>query len=295
MPTAEQRNAAQSKLRGTVNHRMPPFPCNVLFYSKNENIKGYSIIRFADQQSFDKARAMSVAMVRVILTSDDLQDVPESTLRYIYNRLASDGAELDTTEIPREELQGLVFGVIPDAATPYEETKMATSTAPETATKSTTDDAAEKRAQAAAAKKAEKEAAKAAAAAKRADGVIGTIKAALDTNEGTTSDEILDKLVEKFPDRTREGMSSTVKIQFSRLAKSTNREIINEKIKSRGRVYKFADRGAVPGEVEATEKSAPAPAPAPTPSTTTATPAPTPTSTPAPAAPASKPKAGGKK
>jgi hypothetical protein len=138
---------------------------------------------------------------------------------------------------------------------------MGTATAPETGTATNATTKAEAKAAEAKAKREarEKEKAdkKAAAAAKRADGVIGNIKQALEQDSGTTANEILDKLVEKFPDRTRDGMSSTVKIQFSRLAKSTGREIINQKIKGRGRVYKFADKGPIPGEIE-TEAPAPA-------------------------------------
>jgi len=277
------RHAAQQRLRGSINHRMPPFPCTVLFYSKDDSINGFRINRFEDQASFDKARTMSVAMVRVLLGPEDLADVPDRKLRFIYNKLTP-AEQLDDSEIPREELQGLAFGAItnPSAATPYEDKSM---TAPDTTAPANPDEAKTK-AEAKAlelkqkrdAKEKEKADAKAAAAAKRADGVIGTIKAALDTNEGTTATEVLDKLVQKFPDRTREGMSSTVKIQFSRLAKSQKREIINEKIKGRGRVYKFADKGAVPGEVEAE-----APAPAPT-TATPATPAAAAPATPAPAA-----------
>ena len=76
-----------------------------------------------------------------------------------------------------------------------------------------------------------------AAPPKRAEGVIGTIKAMIDTKGGATQAEILDALVQKFPRRTRDGMSSTVRIQCSRLAKSTGRAIISKDIEGRGRVY----------------------------------------------------------
>lgn len=306
MTTAGERNAFQANLRGSINHKSPPFPCNVLAYSKDANINGYKIIRFSTQESFDKFRVMTVAMVCVVLVEEDLDRVPESKLRLIYNQHAAKGEELDSTEIPRNELQGLVFGVIhnPDAATPYEETKMGTATPPETGTAPTTaaeatTKAAAKAAEALAKKQAkEKEKAdkKAEAAAKRSDGVIGTIRQALDTETGTTAAEVLDKLVKKFPDRTRDGMSSTVKIQFSRLEKSTGRDIINAKIVGRGRVYKFADKGAVPGVVEV---DAPAPAPAAPPAAEAPAPVTAPAlvpSTPAPtAAAAPAKKAAGKK
>lgn len=298
----------QTRLRGMVNHKMPPFPCNVLAYSKDENIRGFKVLRFNDQASFDHFRTNTVAMVRVLLTEDDLNDLSDDKLRMIYNTLRQED-ELGASEIPRNELQGLTFGVIhnPDAATPYEETKMGTATAPETGTATPATpavDAATKAEAKAAdakakrdAKEAEKNKKKQDAAARRADGVIGTIRKALDTEKGTTANEVLNTLVAKFPDRTREGMSSTVKIQFSRLEKSTGRDIINAKIVGRGRVYKFADKGIVPGVVEtdtptpaaAPTAGAPAPVAAPTGVATPATepevpaPAAAPTATAAPA------------
>jgi hypothetical protein len=292
MPTAEQRHAMQN--RASINHKMPPFPCNVLFYSKAANNAAYQLIRFKDQQSFDTARRMTVAAVRVILVEEDLNDIPDWTLVRAYNSIqVSKGESPIDGELPRNELQGLAFGIFhdPDAATPYEESTMGTSTAPETGTPTNKTEAKAAERKAAAEKKAQEKAdRKAQAAAKRSDGVIGTIKAALDTNEGTTANEVLDKLVAKFPDRTREGMSSTVKIQFSRLEKSTKREIINQKIKGRGRVYKFADKGAVPGEIDGGEAPAPAAATNGTAPTSEAAPAATSS---APAAAAKK--AGGKK
>lgn len=290
MTDAGERFALQQKLRGAVNHKSPPFPCNVLAYSKDSTVRGFKLLRFSNQESFDKFRVMTVAMVRVILVQEDLDDIPEPTLRYAYNTLEPDN-QLDSTEIPRNELQGLVFGVLhnPAAATPFEEIQMGTATAPDPGTATAAADAktkAEAKTQEAAAKKAAKEAEKAKkkadALAKRSDGVIGTIRQALDTVEGTTANEVLNKLVAKFPDRTRDGMGSTVKIQFSRLEKSTGRDIINAKIVGRGRVYKFADKGVVPGEVEV--ETPPAAPPAPTAPAAAAPPAPAAPTPPAPAA-----------
>jgi hypothetical protein len=294
-----ERNAAQQQLRGSINHKMPPFPCNVLFYSKNAQNASFKLIRFSDQKSFDSHRNMSIAMVRVILVEEDLNDVPDWTLVRIYNSIqTSKGESPIDGEAPRNELQGLAFGILHDPAnaTPYEEITMGTSTAPETGTPANKTEAKAAERKAALEKKAaDKQAKKDAAAAKRADGVIGNIKSALETDTGTTANELLDKLEAKFPDRTREGMSSTVKIQFSRLAKSTGREIVNAKIVGRGRVYKFADKGPIPGVVE-TEAPAPAAA-APAAATTTES---TAASTSAPAAqaataPAAAAKAAGKK
>lgn len=93
-----------------------------------------------------------------------------------------------------------------------------------------------------AAKRAEKEAAKearkAANKAKREDGVIGTIKAALAQPDGVTKSEMLAQLQSKFPDRDPMGMACTVGIQFSRLSKT--RKVVNRKL-DRGRVYGFQD------------------------------------------------------
>lgn len=268
MASADKRFEMQSRMRmSSINRTNHPVPCTVLFFSKNPDVMGFSLIRFETQTQLDSARKMlTLAVARVILTADDLQDVSERQLVHLFNHYRGDkGESLDAgSEIPRTELQDLVFGAIndPGAATPYEETTMSTDAAtteagtPANKTEAKALEAKAKRD----AKEAEKAKRKADAAAKRSDGVIGTIRAALDTTEGTTADEVLTTLVSKFPDRTREGMSSTVKIQFSRLQKSTGRNIINAKIKGRGRVYKFEDKGAVNGEVEVAEVAAPAPA-----------------------------------
>jgi hypothetical protein len=86
--------------------------------------------------------------------------------------------------------------------------------------------------------------------------VIATIKAHLESKSGGTHAEILDDLVTKFPDRTRDGMHSTVKIQCNRLAKTTGRAVSSKDIQGRGRVYKFEDKGAIPGKeaVKAAQK-----------------------------------------
>ena len=124
MADALQRARIQ-QLRGSINHKMPPFPCTVLFYSKEPHIKSFRVLTFQDQATFDRARAMSVAMVRVILTAEDLQDVTMDKLVHIFNTCAKDGESIDAdNEIPRNELQDLVFGVIHDAATPYQERSM---------------------------------------------------------------------------------------------------------------------------------------------------------------------------
>jgi hypothetical protein len=88
-------------------------------------------------------------------------------------------------------------------------------------------------------KQAEKDAKKAANLAKRADGVIGTIRSMLEQPTGTSRKETLDALTAKFPTRDPLGMAVTVGIQFSRLAKTLNKPIGNYKHATRGRVYGF--------------------------------------------------------
>ncbi len=267
MPNALERMQAQQSLRTSpsINNKMPPYPCFAILYSRQERNTTCKVIQFKNQRDFDQCRTFTVARVRVILRDTDLSEVPTSVLLEIHNRARVSRGEQPLTEFADDldivEIQRLIIGDLPVVATQYEELKMspdnegnvATAAAP-TADKSAEKEAAKK------AKAAEKEAQKAATAAKRADGVIGTIKAGLDTTEGTTANEVLDKLVAKFPDRTRDGMSSTVKIQFSRLAKSTGRAIHNANIEGRGRVYKFADKGPVPGKVVVETPVAAAPA-----------------------------------
>lgn len=90
---------------------------------------------------------------------------------------------------------------------------------------------------------------KAATTAKRADGIIGTLSAALEL--GTTKKEIMDALTVKFADRDPLGMVVTVGIQLSRLAKTTGRTIVKTKVEGRGNVYQYADK--VPAPVTVTE------------------------------------------
>ena len=75
-------------------------------------------------------------------------------------------------------------------------------------------------------------------AAKR-PGVIATIRALLDRPEGVTVDEAVSHLTEVFPDRRAEGMATTVRIQFHRLARTTGRQVLSEIEGDRGRVYRF--------------------------------------------------------
>ncbi len=260
MPNAEQRHAAQAALQiKRINHRMPPFPCIAVAFSRNDGVYGNKIVKFSNQKTFDTFLVGTIALTRVALFPADLTDVPVRTLLHVWNQFLSTQDEPAVDFFPEgmslEQIHHLVFGVLQDLATPFEETQMGTSAPADgttatsaTGTTSTEAKAAEKAA-AKAAKEQEKADRKAATAAKRADGVIGSIKAALETDKGVTQNEMLDILVGKFPDRTRDGMSSTVKIQFSRLAKSTKRDIHNAQIEGRGRVYKFADKGPVPGKV----------------------------------------------
>jgi hypothetical protein len=87
-------------------------------------------------------------------------------------------------------------------------------------------------------KEAEKAKRKAANAAKRANGIIGTLHQALLTERGTTKKEILATLIEKFPDRDPIGMATTVGIQLSRLQKKHGK-IVSRKQDPRGLVYGY--------------------------------------------------------
>lgn len=88
------------------------------------------------------------------------------------------------------------------------------------------------------AKEAEKAKRKIDNAAKRADGVIGTLHKMLQAEGGTTKKEVLAALTEKFPDRDPIGMATTVGIQLSRLQKKHGK-IVSRKQGERGLVYGY--------------------------------------------------------
>jgi hypothetical protein len=227
----------------SINYGRPPFPSVAILFSKQPGNSAYELVRFEDQNDVDQIRTRTVAAIRVLLHTNDLDDVPVEVLKLILNTSRPDfpvGAFPDTPEN-----RDRVIALVKESATPYKEHYMAdnengTATAPANSTEAK---AAERK------QKADEEADKKARAEKRSQGVIGTIKSMLDTKTGASQNEVLDALVKKFPERTRDGMSSTVKIQFSRLAKSTGREIHNANIEGRGRVYKFKDQGEVPGKI----------------------------------------------
>src|SRR5688500_9810178 len=106
------------------------------------------------------------------------------------------------------------------------------------------------------AKRTAKGGAKKASAKPNGVGVIATIKSHLESKPGATKAEILDGLVKQFPDRSRDGMASTVQIQCSRLARTTGRAIIAKDVVDRGRVYKFEDQGPIPGKEVVKEAAA---------------------------------------
>ena len=240
----------------SINHRMPPFPCVAIAFSKVDGNVANDVIRFSDQVTFDHYRMMRVGAIRVVLTQADLAEIPTPVLLAVYNRTRAD-KPLDRFR-DRQTAESRVFEVLNSLATPYEESSMAEATAPATKAEAESAERKAQREAAKAAKAAEKEASKAARLAKNAEGVIGTIKSMIDTDTGATHEEILNVLVVKFPERTREGMTSTVKIQSSRLQKTTGRKIESANIVGRGRVYKFADKGPIPGEVVVPEAPAPA-------------------------------------
>jgi hypothetical protein len=71
---------------------------------------------------------------------------------------------------------------------------------------------------------------------RKADGVIATIRSMIEREDGATRGEILESLVAKFPQRDQAGMSNTVAIQVSRLAKTIG-PIVKARIADRGLVY----------------------------------------------------------
>lgn len=239
-----------------INKPTPALPAIGILVSKNGG-SAYEIIQFDTQRQLDRTRALTIAAVRIIEDVEDTKDIPESVLRILFNTSRPDFPVNTFPDTP--ENRELIVRLIHESATPYEDSSMSENASVTTEQKEAKTKA-EAKAQERAAKKAERDAQKAKEKAereaKRGNGVIGNIKQLLDTDKGTTVDEALDHLVAKFPERTRDGMASTVKIQFSRLAKSTGREIHNANIEGRGRVYKFADKGPVPGKV--VEKAAPA-------------------------------------
>lgn len=128
-------------------------------------------------------------------------------------------------------------------------------------------DAKAKREQEREAAKAKKQAEKDALKAAKGPGVIGTIREFVTrrTPFGATIDEMLDELVQRFPERDREQMQTTCRIQVSRLQKDERVGTISSAlIEGRGRVYANVKNPAdIPGPRPApVEKPAPAPKPA---------------------------------
>jgi ribosomal protein L31E len=234
-------------------------PATLIRFSKSNKNPFYEIVTFEQQGQLVSYLAATMGAVRVFDGSpESLKDVPTVTLLAAYNSSRGD-SPLDRFR-DRHTAEARTAEVLQGLAVKYEDTSMAKAEAAAVGQNSTDAKAAEKKAarEAKAAQKAtEKEAAKKATAEKRAGGVIGTIKTFLESKTGGTQAEILDALVTKFPERTRDGMSSTVKIQVSRLAKSTGREIASKEIVGRGRVYRFVDAGPIPGKEVVKEAPAP--------------------------------------
>lgn len=238
-------------------------PVYVIRFAKDDGNDAHEFLRFESALAFKAWAPTQIGALRIIETKDDLKDVPTPVLLAIFNRTRAD-KPLDRFR-DRETAENRVFEVAfkDGVATPSNESLMAKAeAATQTEAKTKAEAEAQQRKADREAKKAEKAAEKEKAAkdreAKRADGVIGTIKTILESDRGGTVDEIMTTLTAKFPDRSPDGMKSTVKIQTSRLAKSTKRTIVNEVIKGRGRVYKFEDKGAIPGEREVAVAEAPA-------------------------------------
>lgn len=242
-----------------INKPTPALPAVGILFSKNGG-SAYDIIRFDTERQLGRTRALTIAAIRIVEDAHDTQDIPEPVLRIIYNTSRPDFPVNSFPDTP--ENRELIVQLIHQLATPYEDSSMS-ETANATTEQKEAKTKAEAKAQERAAKKAEREAQKAKEKAereaKRGNGVIGNIKQLLDTDKGVTVEEALDHLVTKFPERTRDGMASTVKIQFSRLAKSTGKPITSAKVEGRGRVYGFTDTLVLP-KVEAVAPTTPVPA-----------------------------------
>jgi hypothetical protein len=92
-------------------------------------------------------------------------------------------------------------------------------------------------------KKAAKKAAKKTAGekkqrAKKEGGVIDVIRQQIASDEGASVAEIQKALVKKFPDRDPEGMTTTIRIQMTRLPKQHDFTMKKTKDEKRGLVYK---------------------------------------------------------
>jgi hypothetical protein len=87
-------------------------------------------------------------------------------------------------------------------------------------------------------KKGEASKARAAKGGVKKVGIIDTILEAMASENGASTKEILDKLQKKFPERDRDGMETTVRIQVTRLPKKFNFILKRTKDEKRGLVYK---------------------------------------------------------
>lgn len=231
-----------------VAGRLGVGPVTALRFSR-ENSTAFELVTFTEIQSFVRWLANTIGVIRLVSGQvSELVDVPTPVLLTIYNSTRAD-TPLDRFR-DRKTAEARTAEVLMGLAVKWEDSEMAKAEAAtgQTATEAKALEKKAAREAKAVAKTAEKEAKAKAAAEKRAGGVIGTIRKRLESKSGATQSEILDDLVTKFPDRTRDGMSSTVKIQCSRLAKTLNREIATKEVVERGRVYKFVDAGPIPGK-----------------------------------------------
>ncbi len=241
------------------------FPLICVRFSKVPDTQAWEVVKFDDPAIF-RRYAYGIGAYRVVTQVSDLADVPNKVLLGIFNtsRKTTGEPPLDRFR-DRTAAETRTFEVLGTTAVDFKETTMGENeTKSATGTTKTEAKAAERklaRENKAAEKATEKAAKEKARAEQRAGGIIGTIKSMLENATGATQTEILDALCAKFPDRKREGMASTVKIQCSRLAKTTKRVIVSKEIVDRGRVYKFEDVGAIPGK-EVVKEAPPAAAPA---------------------------------
>lgn len=258
---ALQTSHVEKPIVARINDTSPTCPCVALRFSTTNDV-AYELIKFETLKQFNDWRVMSVGAVRVIRSATDLADVPTTVLLSIFNRSRHRGDRVDEPIArfrDRASAESRTFDVIFDVTTPFQESQMEQAKATSEATTKAEAKAQERKAAKdtkAAAKATETAAKEAAKVDRTSNGVIGNIKAVLESDNGGTVNEILAVLTNKFPERTADGMKSTVKIQTSRLAKTTGRKIVSAEIQGRGRVYKFADKGEIPGE-RVVEQAAP--------------------------------------
>lgn len=232
-----------------------------LRYFAESGNTGFEVVTLAtltDKRAFMVARTGKFVLVT---QPSDLAVVPTPTLLALFNsyRKTQKEAPLDRFR-DAATAQTRVYAVLAALATPFTAptapegtmTAVAAPEKPKASAKLTDEQKAanlKARTDAKAAKDAEKADKKAAAKGAKAPGVIMTIYGLFDTDKGATLSEFLAVAKAKFPERDPNSMSTTFRIQSSRLTVTHGKKIHSAEIEGReGRVYKFVDRGPIPGK-----------------------------------------------